>query len=85
MNSPHKVQWRRALMFSLICAWMNGWVINGGARDLTRHRAMTSLLRYVIQPIAYGHPTKLMTRRQESEGNNIIYAIILRGRPVIWD
>ena len=23
MNSPHKGQWRRALMFSLICAWIN--------------------------------------------------------------
>ena len=26
MNSPHKGQWRGALMFSLICAWMDGWV-----------------------------------------------------------
>ena len=23
VNSPHKGQWRRALMFSLICAWIN--------------------------------------------------------------
>ena len=26
VNSPHKGQWRGALMFSLICVWMNGWV-----------------------------------------------------------
>ena len=26
MNFPHKGQWREALMFSLICAWINGWV-----------------------------------------------------------
>ena len=26
VNSPHKGQWRRALMFSLICARINGWV-----------------------------------------------------------
>ena len=26
VNSPHKVQWRGALMFSLICPWTNGWV-----------------------------------------------------------
>ena len=26
VNSPHKGQWRGALMFSLICAWINGWV-----------------------------------------------------------
>ena len=25
-NSPHKDQWRKALMFSLICAWINDWV-----------------------------------------------------------
>ena len=39
MNSPHKGQWRGALMFSLTCAWMNDWVNNRGARDLRRHRA----------------------------------------------
>ena len=38
VNSPHKDQWRRALMFSLICAWMNGWVNNGEAGDLRCHR-----------------------------------------------
>ena len=39
VNSPHKGQWRGALMFSLICAWTNGWVNNRGAVDLRRHRA----------------------------------------------
>ena len=39
VNSPHKGQWRRALMFSLICAWMNGSVNNREAGDLRRHRA----------------------------------------------
>ena len=28
VNSPHKGQWRGALMFSLICVWINGWVNN---------------------------------------------------------
>ena len=37
VNSPHKGQWRRALMFSLICAWINGWVNNREAGDLRRH------------------------------------------------
>ena len=36
---PHKGQWRGALMFSLICAWIHGWVNNGEAVDLRRHRA----------------------------------------------
>ena len=38
VNSPHKGQWRGALMFSLICVWINGWVNNGEAGDLRRHR-----------------------------------------------
>ena len=39
VNSPHKGQWRGALNFSLICAWINGWVNNREAGDLRRHRA----------------------------------------------
>ena len=38
MNSPHKGQWRGALMSSLICARINGWVNNNEAGDLRRHR-----------------------------------------------
>ena len=38
-NSPHKGQWHGALMFSLICTWINGWVTNSEVGDLRRHRA----------------------------------------------
>ena len=38
LDSPYKGEWRRALMFSLICAWTNGWTNNWDASDLTRHR-----------------------------------------------
>ena len=38
VNSPHKGQWRRALMFSLICVWINDWVNNHEAGDLRRYR-----------------------------------------------
>ena len=37
VSSPLKGQWRRALMFSLICAWVNGWANNRKAGDLRRH------------------------------------------------
>ena len=37
VNSSHKDQWRKALMFSLIYAWINGWVNNREAGDLWRH------------------------------------------------
>ena len=39
VNSPHKGQWRGALMFSLICVWINDWVNNREAGDLRRYRA----------------------------------------------
>ena len=39
VNSPHKGQWRGALMFSLICAWINGRVNNRETGDLRRHLA----------------------------------------------
>ena len=38
VNSPHKGQWRGALMFSLICIWINDWVNNCEAGDLRPHR-----------------------------------------------
>ena len=37
MYSPHKGQWREALMYSLICAWINDWVNNREAGDLRRY------------------------------------------------
>ena len=37
VNSPHKGQWRGALMFSLVCVWINGWVNNREAGDLRRY------------------------------------------------
>ena len=39
VNSPHKGQWRGALMLSMIPAWIYGWVNNREAGDLRRHHA----------------------------------------------
>ena len=39
VNSPLKGQWRGALMFTLICARINGWVNNHEVGDFRRHRA----------------------------------------------
>ena len=41
---PHKGQWRGALMFSLICAWIKRWVNNREAGDLRRHRAQYDVI-----------------------------------------
>ena len=39
MNSPHKGQWRGAMMFYLICVWINDLVNTREAGDLRRYRA----------------------------------------------
>ena len=39
VNSPHRGQWHRALIFSLICAWTNGSANNRDAGDLRRYCA----------------------------------------------
>ena len=49
VNSPHKGQWRGALMFSLICARINGWVNNLEAGDLRRHRAYCDVIVMVTE------------------------------------
>ena len=52
VNSPHKGQWRGALMLSLICVWINGWVNNREAGDLRRYHAhynVTVMIRLCIE------------------------------------
>ena len=51
VNSPHKGQWRRALMFSLIYASTNDWVNNRDAGGLRRHRAY-----YYVSVMVSAHP-----------------------------
>ena len=57
VNSPHKGQWRGALMFSLICVWVNDWVNNCEAGDLRRYRAHydVTLMRYAKNPTMFTH------------------------------
>ena len=50
VNSPHKGQWRGALLFSLICARINAWVNNSEAGDLRHNHAhydVTLMLRLI--------------------------------------
>ena len=47
-NSPHKGQWRGALMSSLICDWMNDWVNNREAGDLRRHRGHDNVIMHQL-------------------------------------
>ena len=52
VNSPHKGQWRGALIFSLICVWINGWVNNREGGNLRRYRAHYDVT--VMRPLAQG-------------------------------
>ena len=50
VNSSHKGQWLGALMFSLICTRINGWVNNREAGDLKRQRAHYDIMVMIITP-----------------------------------
>ena len=53
VNSPHKGQWCGALMFSLICVWINGWENNREAGDLRRY-----LVHYDVTVMIFHNMTK---------------------------
>ena len=58
VNSPHKGQWRTALMFSLICTGTNDWANNGDTGDLRRHRAhydVTVMFSRQVNPLRMEH------------------------------
>ena len=49
LNSHHKGQWRGALVFSLICIWINDWVNNREAGNLRRYRAHYDVIVMVLK------------------------------------
>ena len=70
-NSPvtgefpaHIGQWCRALMFSLMCTWINSWANNGEAGDLRLHRA-----HYYVTVVHWVH--FLSTRPQTIVWTNV--------------
>ena len=66
VNYPHKGQWRGALMFSLICARINGWVNNREAGDLRCHCAHYDVtvmpVKHVMMVESFQHYWSLMQR-----------------------
>ena len=55
VNFPHKGQWRGALMFPLIYAWINDWVNNHEAGDLRRQHGHYDVI-VMITAFNYYHP-----------------------------
>ena len=53
VNSPHKGQWRGALMFSLICVCINGWVNNREAGDVRRYRVHYDVIVMLMKGFIY--------------------------------
>ena len=53
VNSPHKGQWRGALMFTLICARINGWVNTREAGDLRRYRPHYDVIVMTMEPFQF--------------------------------
>ena len=51
VNSPHKGQWRGALMFSLIYTWTKGWVNNLDDGDVRRHCAHCDITAMLNVPV----------------------------------
>ena len=77
VNSHHKGQWRGPLMFSSICAWINGWVNKGEAGDLRRHRAhyivivmrrsshiMPTMVSIMMLPLSWDFEFKLHSKME---------------------
>ena len=60
VNSPHKGQWRGALMFSLICTWINGWVNNREAGDLRHYRVHNDVIVMNTMAITIPYHTILL-------------------------
>ena len=57
VESPHKGNWRRALVFSLICARTNGWANNRDAGDLGRHVAYYDVTEMKVCTVAQNKTT----------------------------
>ena len=94
VNSPHKGQWREALMFSLSCSWTNGSVNNWGAGDLRSHRAHPDVtvmrLDAITRPrmlIWYPwHPYAFVATRVINRHSTLLYWILhwVQMPIVIW-
>ena len=89
VNSPHKGQWRGALILVLICACPSGWGNSREAGDLRRHRAQYDIivmatwsLKYPIRRLRLFETVRdiLMKRLMEAQDNTmapIVTAYIL--------
>ena len=80
VNSPHKGQWRGALVLTLICARINGWVNNREAGDLRRHRA-----HYDVIVLQQGPVWLLCLQNSFSGRNQVLQLPVIHHSPdILW-
>ena len=87
VDSAHKGKWCGALMFSLICAWTNGWSNNRDAGgDFRRHRAhydVTVMIPYIR---GYGSTREVPRHNKTQVANCAPYShVALCGLPTDGD
>ena len=73
VNFSHKGRWRGALMFSLICALINGWVNSGEAGDLRRYCVHYDIIVMAVENYFSGPPPgiiRIITMQPEQNGKN---------------
>ena len=81
VNSPHKGQWRRALMCSMIGAWINGWVNNREAGDLRRYRVLYDIIVMDLSFVrSCGAPLKEISLREMLKASNVDIRLITSSR-----
>ena len=61
-------QWCRALMFSLICAWTNGWANTRDASDFRRHQAQYDVTVMILYRTRYVKETTRLIQGIEPKG-----------------
>ena len=83
VNSPHKGQWRKALMFSLICAWTNGYANNQDAGDLRCHHANYDVTVMATAHRRLGHRIKWLGELWISMRNEMVWEIAKRMRSTL--
>ena len=75
VNSPHKGQWREALMLSLIVTWTNNRVNNRYAGDLRRHRAHYGVIvMCYIKRSSHSRYKDKMVKSASCHGKEITYS-----------
>ena len=73
VNSPHKSQWRGALIFSFICAWTNVSANNQDAGDLKSHSNV--LQCSVRQGVVSEYITMLFTHNMKTSWHGNTFRI----------